>query len=541
MSPQMSQHKLPEFKDPTKTQAWNKLTDLAKHKRNLVDLFKSDPKRQPRSSIQIDLKDDNNFILFDYSKNLVDREVMDALLMLAREMNVEQWRDVTLTGAHVNVTENRAVLHTALRSREGLEVSKLVQEELSKMRNITEQVHSGKWRGSTGKQIETVVNIGIGGSDLGPAMVTQALWAYKHPRITSHFVSNVDPTDLHRVIQSCDLETTLFVIVSKTFTTAETMANAKKAQCHVHEMLNAMGIDKSLSSKHFLAVSSNLEAVKAFGMDPSSQSVQFWDWVGGRFSVWSAAGLSVMLAIGTENFDRFLEGASVVDKHYATALASTNAPVVMALLGVWYRNFLGLTTHAILPYEQSLARLPAYLQQLEMESNGKGVDRQGKSISYPTCPIIWGEPGTNGQHAFFQLLHQGTHTTSADFILGLQPVSNSNESQHEMLVANCLAQCEALMHGKECSDNARAFSGNRPTSLFVYRKLTPNSLGALIALYEHKVAVQGYLWNINSWDQMGVELGKVLATQIHNEIKAKKVGPHDASTQTALQLYLDAR
>ena len=540
------------FKNPDSTDSWKKLQALSTTSLNLNELFEKDPTRSSKYTTLLNLGVQDEELLFDYSKNLFDEQILKELLALLKEVRFEEWRDGMLKGTHVNCTENRAVLHTALRSKsnlmvDGQDVAVDVQNELQKMKTISDKVRKGLWVGASGKSIKYVVNIGIGGSDLGPSMVTNALWPYHQEGLSFYFVSNVDSADMSKTLKQIDVETTLFVIVSKTFTTAETMANANRAREVVLRMLKKNGLDLNSVSKHFIAVSSNIKAIKEFGIDKENV-VQFWDWVGGRYSVWSAVGIAVMIAIGYEQFEEFLSGARVVDEHFKTAPLESNIPVLMALLGVWYRNFVGFHTLAVLPYEQSLSRFPAYLQQLEMESNGKSVTRLGDTVAWQTCPVVWGEPGTNGQHAFYQLLHQGTETVPADLLVGLAPIyydekeKESVEKQHEMLVANCLAQSEALMLGKEDPSNpAKYFPGNRPTSLFLYPRLSPRVLGALIALYEHKVAVQGHVWNINSFDQMGVELGKVLALNILQEIVAgkKSEGKHDKSTEQLIKYYLN--
>lgn len=540
------------FKNPNDTAAWTKLQALSATNLNMKELFQKDPTRSTKYTTFLELGPNSGKLLFDYSKNLIDEQILGELFALARGLGLEEWRDGMLKGGHVNCTEDRAVLHTALRSKAPLvvddqDVSVDVQRELQRMKGISDKVREGLWVGASGKPIKHVINIGIGGSDLGPAMVTNALWPYHREGLSFYFVSNVDSADMSRVLKQVDIEAALFVIVSKTFTTAETMANANRTREVVLGMLRKNNLDGKLVSKHFIAVSSNIKAVEEFGIDRDNV-VQFWDWVGGRYSVWSAVGIVVMMAIGYEQFSEFLSGAKAVDEHFKGTPPERNIPVLMALLGVWYRNFLDIHTQAVLPYEQALSRFPAYLQQLEMESNGKSTTRSGGKVAWQTCPVVWGEPGTNGQHAFYQLLHQGTEIVVADLLFGLAPIWSNEEErgsvkkQHEMLVANCLAQSEALMLGKQDASNpAKHFPGNRPTSLLVYPKLTPRVLGALIALYEHKVAVQGHIWNINSFDQMGVELGKVLATNILQELVSKEGirGKHDKSTEQLISYYLD--
>lgn len=467
----------------------------------------------------------------DYGKSWCDGEVLDLLIQMAQEAKIEDWRERMFGGEKINFTEKRAVLHTALRHQgsdelwvDGQNVRELVSRELAKMEEFVNKVREGVWRGYTGREITDVVNIGIGGSDLGPKMVTKALADYQHPRMKFHFVSNVDGAHLVKIVKDLDPETTMFIIASKTFTTAETMMNAYSAR----DWFMGKTQNQGNVEAHFVAVSTNLEAVTNFGIDRAN-AFGFWDWVGGRYSVWSAVGLSVMLAIGVDNFREFLAGAAVMDEHFRSAPLERNMPVILALLGIWYRNFMNLTSYGVMPYAQDLEFLPAYLEQLEMESNGKCVNRDGERIDYATAPVIWGEPGTNGQHAFFQALHQGTDIVPLDMIL----TANSNNAigEHQQaLMANCLAQMEALAYGKSEEEvvnellsqgmdegSARklalykTFEGNRPSVLILMNKLTPGNLGALLALYEHKVFVQGVIWEINSFDQMGVELGKVLA------------------------------
>lgn len=531
-------------KTPISTTSWTKLERLAKNKPVLKELFAKEAE-SPSRFAKFHVKTEK--LLYDYSKTHLTDESRQALIELAKEMQVEKWRDDMFAGKHVNVTEDRAALHTALRAAlfdsdvlvvDGQDVYGDVKKELERMRQLSDAVRNGAWKGATGKPITDIVNIGIGGSDLGPAMACTALWPYIKQGLAVHFVSNVDGADVGKVLSSSiNLESTLFIIVSKTFTTAETMRNAQTARAEVLKMLSRHGHDEASLKHHFVAVSSNIEAVKTFGIE---STVQFWDWVGGRYSVWSAVGLSVMVSIGYEQFVEFLRGAYDIDRHFAEKPMEQNIPILMALVGVWYRNFLSFSTHAVLPYEQSLCRFPAYLQQLEMESNGKSTTREGQRVVWDTCPIVWGEPGTNGQHAFFQLLHQGTEAVACDFLVGRKPVDGVGSEHHNMLVANCLAQCEALMVGRQsATDNHKHFEGNRPSSLLLYDCLNPYTLGMLIALYEHKVAVQGWIWNINSFDQMGVELGKVLATGILKEVQNKSnEGQHDASTNALINFYL---
>jgi len=493
-------------------------------------------------------------LLLDYSKNRVNDRTMQLLLELARERGVEQRRDAMFAGEKINVTEHRAVLHTALRAPrdsalvvDGQDVTQEVHAVLDRIGVFVERVRSGQWLGRSGKPITDIVNIGIGGSDLGPAMACRALRPYVHPRLTMHFVSNVDGHDLHAVLARVNPESTLFVIASKTFTTRETMMNAQSAR----EWFLSSGREADLP-RHFAAVSTNLEAVRAFGIDPENM-FPFWDWVGGRYSVWSAIGLPVALAIGFERFNEFLAGAHAMDQHFRTAPAGHNMPLVLGMLGIWYRNFFGCGSVSIAPYHQDLARFPAYLQQLEMESNGKRISADGSPLEFHTCPVIWGDVGTNGQHAYFQLLHQGTDLVPVDFIAALK-AAHALPGHQTVLLANCFAQSEAFMRGKN-ADEVRAemqaqhidekeidallphrtFPGNRPSNTILMNELTPNALGALIALYEHKVFVQGTVWGVNSFDQWGVELGKVLAKKIESELTgAPHPEAHDSSTNALI-------
>ena len=498
------------------------------------------------------LSQDAGPVFIDYSKQRVDSETMGLLFALARQQEVERHREAMFTGVRINRTEGRAVLHTALRDRldravldDGKDVMPAVRDVFRRMRNFTNGVRHGEIRGYRGKVFTDVVNIGIGGSDLGPLMAVEALEPYRSDRLRSHFVSNVDGAHLGRTIKGLDPATTLFIVASKTFTTQETMANAAAAK---QWLVAGLG-DIRAVEQHFVALSTNLEATGAFGIAPT-RVFEFWDWVGGRYSLWSAIGLSIALAVGMDRFEELLDGAYEMDEHFRRAPLEANGPVILALLGVWCSNFLGIDTHVVLPYDQSLHRLPAFLQQLDMESNGKRVDRDGLPVHYDTGPVVWGEPGTNAQHAFFQLLHQGTRICAADFIVTRDthyPIGD----QHRLLQANCLAQSRALAFGKT-TDDARdellgegatvddadrlapfkTFPGNRPSNTLLLRKLTPASLGALIALYEHKVFVQGVLWNIGSFDQWGVELGKQLAPSVLSRLQgADSPQPVDASTE----------
>jgi glucose-6-phosphate isomerase len=499
---------------------------------------------------------------------------MSLLFALARDRGVPEMCEAMFSGQKINVTENRAVLHVALRNLEntpievdGKDVMPLVNRELEKMRTFSEKIRSGEWKGHTGKPIRYAVNIGIGGSDLGPVMVTEALKPYADgPQV--FFVSNIDGTHLAETLKKVDIEETLFIVASKTFTTQETMTNARSAKI---ALLKHYQGDKKAVARHFVALSTNREAVDAFGIDTENM-FKFWDWVGGRYSLWSSIGLSIVLNLGFENFHELLSGAHDMDKHFRTVSLEKNMPVILALLGVWYNNFFGYETQALLPYDQYLHRFAAYFQQGDMESNGKYIDRQGKPVNYQTGPIIWGEPGTNGQHAFYQLIHQGTRVIPCDFI-GAAKSHNPLGDHHQILMSNFIAQTEALMTGKteeevrkelekqfketdlsrEQIDSEierlllhKVFTGNRPTNTILFKRLTPRILGSLIALYEHKVFVQGVIWNINSYDQMGVELGKQLAKKILADFKAIEKHPrtslkHDSSTVALMRYYLKNR
>jgi glucose-6-phosphate isomerase len=538
----------------TSEPTWQQLQDFYdKNSSKLVikDLFEQDPNRFKNFSLKLDTPHDGD-ILLDYSKNRITSEVLKLLLALARARKLEEARDAMFAGQKINFTEDRAVLHTALRNRsnkpilvDGKDVTPDVNAVLEHMKQFTNSVLSGQWKGYTGKPITDVVNIGIGGSDLGPLMVTEALKAYGRG-LRLHFVSNIDGTHLAEVLKKVDAESVLFIIASKTFTTQETITNATSAK---QWFLNHAK-DPAAVAKHFVALSTNAPKVTEFGIDPANM-FGFWDWVGGRYSLWSAIGLSISLAVGFENFLQLLEGAHYLDNHFRTAPLEQNAPVILALLGVWYHNFYGAETHALLPYDQYLHRFAAYFQQGDMESNGKYVTRSGARVNYTTGPIVWGEPGTNGQHAFYQLIHQGTRVIPADFIAPAQSLNPINNGlHHKILLSNFLAQTEALMAGKSV-DQARqelqkqglqgealekilphkVFEGNRPTNSIVVKRITPFTLGVLIALYEHKIFTQGVIWNINSFDQWGVELGKQLAKAIEPELQDNKpVSSHDSST-----------
>jgi glucose-6-phosphate isomerase len=528
--------------------AWQALQE---HQREMVevhmrDLFGQDPQRFERFSLR------TGDILFDYSKNRVTQETMRLLCDLARQANVAGKIEAMFTGEKYNNTEKRAVLHVALRNRsnqpifvDGVNVMPEVNRVLAHMRAFSEEVHSGKWTGYTGKPITDVVNIGIGGSDLGPKMVCEALKPYGKPGLRVHFVSNVDSTDLVETLKLVNPETVLFLVASKTFTTQETMTNAQTAR----EWFLAVAKDEAAIARHFAAMSTNTAAVAKFGIDPKNM-FEFWDWVGGRYSLWSAIGLSIALYLGMDNYEALLGGAHAVDDHFRTTPFEKNVPVIMGLLGIWYNNFFDAQSHAILPYDQYLLHFPSYFQQGDMESNGKGVTREGERIQgYSTGPIIWGQPGTNGQHAFYQLIHQGTKLIPCDFLAAAQS-HNPRGDHHPILLSNYLAQTEALMKGKTPDEvrlelvaqgmsgteleelvSHKTFPGNRPTNSFLYPKLTPAVLGSLIALYEHKIFTQGAIWDVNSFDQWGVELGKQLAKVILPELKSDaQVQSHDAST-----------
>ncbi|XP_054164562.1 glucose-6-phosphate isomerase-like [Oppia nitens] len=556
-----------QFAIETENKSFNGLTDDENYKKlrqyhtnnvltknlNLSDLFNEDKQRFEKYSIKLETPKGGH-ILFDYSKNLINKDVLDLLLSLAASRNVEQMRTKFFSGEKINFTENRAVLHTALRNRsntpvlvDGKDVMPEVNRVLDKIKSFSDSVISGQWKGFTAKKITDVVNIGIGGSDLGPVMVTEALKHYKSkdgPNI--HFCSNIDGTHLAEILSHLNPETTLFIIASKTFTTQETITNAESARNWFLESAK----DKAHVAKHFVALSTNKEKVTAFGIDENSM-FEFWDWVGGRYSLWSAIGLSIAVYIGFDNFRELLEGGHWMDKHFQERPLSENIPILMALLGVWYINFFGAETLAILPYDQYMHRFAAYFQQGDMESNGKYVTRSGNNVNYSTGPIVWGEPGTNGQHAFYQLIHQGTRLIPCDFIAPVKTLNPlSNGLHHQILLANFLAQTEALMKGKDRhqaenelkkqgkSDqeikqiiNHKVFEGNRPTNSIVLDVINPFNLGALIAAYEHKIFTQGVIWDINSYDQWGVELGKELAKAIEPQLKSSDIiTSHDSST-----------
>jgi len=530
---------------------------LEQHQRALAathmrDLFAQDPNRFDEFSLRF------GDLLFDYSKNRITAETMALLFDLARQAGLAEATAAMFTGQKINNTERRAVLHVALRNRsnrpilvDGADVMPEVNRVLGKMRAFSEAIRSGDWRGYTGQPITDVVNIGIGGSDLGPKMVTEALKPYGHPRLRMHYVSNVDSTDLVETLKQLHPATTLFLVASKTFTTQETMANARSARA----WFLATAQDEAAVAQHFAAISTNTKEVAKFGIDPANM-FEFWDWVGGRYSLWSAIGLSIAIAIGFTQFEALLAGAHEADEHFRTAPLERNIPAIMGLLGVWYNNFFGAQSHAILPYDQYLLHFAAYFQQGDMESNGKSVTRDGQRVDYTTGPIIWGQPGTNGQHAFYQLIHQGTKLIPCDFLAAAQS-HNPLGQHHTLLLSNFFAQTEALMKGRTPAEArtelvkqgftgqqlellvaAKTFEGNRPTNSFLLKQLTPRALGTLIALYEHKIFTQGVIWDINSFDQMGVELGKQLANAILPELSSDApVTTHDASTNGLINAY----
>lgn len=518
-------------------------------KLHMRNLFESDPRRFDKFSLKLD------DLLLDYSKHRITEETLGLLMQLAREAKLESWRDRMFSGEKINITEDRAVLHTALRNRSNTpvyvddqDVMPDVNAVLAQMRVFSDKVRSGEWKGYTGKKITDVVNIGIGGSDLGPVMVCDALKPYANPELNIHFVSNIDGAHLVRALEKCNPETTLFIVASKTFATQETMTNARSARAWFLQSAK----DSAQIAKHFVAISTNAKAVTEFGIDGANM-FEFWDWVGGRYSLWSAIGLSIALYVGMDYFEELLAGGHEMDNHFRTAPLEQNMPVIMALIGVWYNNFFHADTQVILPYDQGMARFPAYMQQADMESNGKFMCRNGKRVHYKTGPVIWGEAGTNGQHAFYQLIHQGTLVVPADFLMPMHShyeVGTNGNGHHKILLANFLAQTQALMLGKTKAE-ARAeleeqglsgealekllphkkFEGNRPTTSILFDKLTPNTLGRLIALYEHKIFVQGIIWDINSYDQWGVEYGKQIASQILPQLTSNEtVTNYDSST-----------
>ncbi len=542
---------------PVETKAWKSLQAHYQQaaQMRIDELFAADNKRFEKFSIEFD------DILIDYSKNILTEQTLELLIDLATECGVKEAAEAMFTGEKINRTEDRAVLHTALRNRsnepvyvDGKDVMGEVNSVLERMRLFCESLHTGKWKGFTGKTITDVVNIGIGGSDLGPVMVTEALRPY-HKDITAHFVSNVDGSHIAETLKRINPETTIFIIASKTFTTQETMTNAFTAR----QWFIDSGGSESAVGKHFVAVSTNTAEVEKFGIDPANM-FGFWDWVGGRYSLWSAIGLPIAAVIGFDNFISLLEGANAMDKHFRQADLEENIPVLLALIGVWYNNFFGAETEAILPYDQYMHRFAAYFQQGNMESNGKSVDRGGKPVSWQTGPVVWGEPGTNGQHAFYQLIHQGTKLIPCDFIAPAQ-THNPIGDHHNKLLSNFFAQTEALMNGKDSrqvreelkaegkTDSQiaellpfKVFTGNKPTNSILLKKITPRSLGSLIAMYEHKIFVQGVIWDIYSFDQWGVELGKQLAKKILPELdRDTKVDTHDGSTNGLINAYKKMR
>jgi len=534
---------------------------LNQHKKDiesisLREMFKSDPNRFNQFHIQF------NDLLLDYSKHRISRETISLLVKLAKEADVEGWRNRMFEGEKINSTEHRAVLHTALRNQnispiisDGEDVMPKVKNVLKKMRRFSEEVRSGQWKGFTGKAITSVINIGIGGSDLGPAMVCQALRAYGSKTITPYFVSNVDGADLSQALEKCNPETTLFIIASKTFTTQETMTNAFSAR----DWFLKAAKDNQHIKKHFVALSTNQHVVSQFGIDTENM-FEFWDWVGGRYSLWSAIGLSIALYIGMDGFEDLLKGGFEMDEHFKTAPIEQNIPMMMGLLGIWYINFFNFPTHAILAYDQGLSKLAPYLQQADMESNGKFINRDGEHIDFHTGPVIWGEVGTNGQHAFYQLLHQGTEIVPADFIMPIESqyaLGKDGNEHHKILLSNFIAQTQSLMLGKTYNE-ARAeiekqgyegediesfipqktFEGNRPTSSILFKKLTPKTLGQIIAMYEHKIFTQGIIWNINSFDQWGVEYGKQIAKQVLPKLSEKTPTDNFDSSTNGLINYI---
>jgi glucose-6-phosphate isomerase len=540
--------------NPLSTNAWKRLKE---HHREIKDvhmkkLFADDPDRFNKFSTCFE------DIFLDYSKNIITDQTVKLLFELADEIDLKDATDLMFKGKRINETENRIVLHTALRNRsnrpvvvDGKDIMPDINKVLEQVKQFSEKIRSGVWKGYTGKQITDIVNIGIGGSDLGPVMVTEALKHYGSEKLEVHFVSNIDGTHIAETLKKIVPQTTLFIIASKSFTTSETLTNAQTARKWFLEH----AVDEKFIAKHFVAVSTNEEKVKEFGIDTENMFV-FWDFVGGRYSLWSAVGLSISCYVGFERFIDLLEGAYEMDEHFKTAPFEKNIPVILGLLGVWYNNFFWAQTEAVFPYDQYLHRFPEYLQQAAMESNGKSVDREGNQVAYQTSPIIWGEPGTNGQHAFFQLIHQGTGIIPATFLAPVQPLNHVGD-HHNILLANFFAQTEALMNGKtkkqaldELKDTKvsnheidklvpyKIFTGNKPTNSILYKKLTPKILGSLIAMYEHKIFVQGIIWNIFSFDQWGVELGKSLARKILPELKHNDlVTSHDSSTNGLINMF----
>ncbi|KAN0061457.1 glucose-6-phosphate isomerase [Thecaphora frezii] len=541
--------------------SWQKLQQLYESKGkqiNLTQAFKDDAKRFDTYSREWKSSNTDARLLLDFSKNLIDDEIFNQLLSLAQEAEVKKQIDAMFAGEHINTSEDRAVLHVALRDIPGdFKINEAgveeVKPELQHMKEFSDAVRSGQWKGYTGKPIKSIVNIGIGGSDLGPVMVTEALKPYAKRDLDAHFVSNIDGTHLAETLRLCDPETTLFIVASKTFTTQETITNATSAR----DWFLAAAKDKAHVAKHFVALSTNVKAATDFGIAKENM-FKFWDWVGGRYSLWSAIGLSIALVIGYERFEELLRGAHEMDLHFKNAELKDNLPVILALIGIWYNDFFGSETQAILPYDQYLHKFADYFQQGDMESNGKFITKNSERVNYHTGPIIWGQAGTNGQHAFYQLIHQGTKLIPCDFIAPVETHNRLGE-HHEILLSNFFAQPEALAFGKSEAEvrqelgaqasneflvKSKVFEGNRPTNSILVQKITPAALGALIALYEHKIAVQGFVWSINSYDQMGVELGKVLAKKILPLLQAKDSSKlegagHDSSTTGLLRFYLD--
>lgn len=534
--------------------AWKALQQHFQSVRNIHmrDMFEQDKKRFDKFSIE------HASLLLDYSKNRITEDTFSLLIDLAKQVDVSSWTQRMFSGEKINTTEQRAALHTALRSNsnksivvDGEDVMPKIRRVLSKMEEFSRAVHDGSWRGFTGKPVRDIVNIGIGGSDLGPGLIVDALQPFKKNDLNVHFVSNVEGSAIAETLDKLNPETTLFLIASKGFDTWETLTNAETAK---EWIISATGSEDAVAS-HFIAISANTEAVKKFGIDPDNM-FEFWDWVGGRYSVWSAISLIAVLYFGMDTFKEMLAGAHEMDQHFLSAPLEKNIPVILAMLGIWYNNFFGASTHAILPYEEHLKKLPAYLQQLDMESNGKRINRDGKAVDYSVGPIIWGQLGGKGQHAFFQLLHQGARLVPADFLVPIESYHPLTR-HHHIMVANCFAQTEALMRGKNAAEAESAmqadgeekeaidrllpfkiFPGNSPSNTFVYHKLTPRTLGSLMAMYEHKIFTQGVVWNVNSFDQMGVELGKELARHIHDQIAGSDTSTvYDSSTSGLINYY----
>ncbi len=544
-------------KNPLTLKSWKKLQDHFEQIKDIEmkTMFIREDKQNTTRFDKFHIQFEE--LLFDFSKNRINEETMALLIDLAKEVNLQDAITKQISGDLINVTEQRSVLHTALRNKSnspvivnGQDIMPEINAVLNRMQIFTEKVRSGEWKGYTGKSITDIVNIGIGGSDLGPVMVVEAL-KYYNTKLNIHFVSNVDGTHIIETMKHLNMETTLFIIASKTFTTQETMTNANTARVLFLEK----AVDESFVSKHFVAVSTNKDLVTQFGIDTANM-FGFWDWVGGRYSLWSAVGLPIALVLGFDKFDELLQGAHTMDKHFVSTAFDKNIPVIMALLGIWYNNFFGAESSAILPYDQYLHRFAAYFQQGDMESNGKSKARDGSTVTYQTGPIIWGEPGTNGQHAFYQLIHQGTKLIPCDFLAPIQSL-NKIGNHHDILLSNYFAQTEALMKGKskeevvaelqllgksekEIQELApyKVFTGNKPTNSFLFTKMTPYILGILVAMYEHKIFVQGVIWNIYSYDQWGVELGKILASKILPELDGTNaINTHDSSTNNLINQF----